>query len=410
MKTNFDIFLSIFTRLSNTIFDGNEIIGEILPTANELSELKILDNNECIDNTVSFKNKNVTLDTLTSIDEPIEIKMYSNKLRESFFFQTKEQFIKQFKYSECEYPFYIYEINYRSDDSAVNEFVTNYKTVISLIGLLKTNANYIKNEYDDLELVFLRNKLCVLPVEYDSVDIRNIQSIENFRRELESGIDKETKKEIFISELLNELFKVNESQRFRYLLHNYSSIYQTYIVSFSFYIEKFSFQEVKKQIEKDRIEFTKRIQTTLNEIQTKLIAIPAAILFIGTQLKEHDNGLHNTFLFVGTLVFSILFEILLRNQFGTIKVVNKDIKASKEYYKGLKYSTNQLMIIYRDLDSEYCRQLIYLWIIRVIIWLIPISVFLIQIFITNNSILQERLSATLKCIFNLTFDFNSPTI
>ena len=105
MKTNFDIFLSIFNRLSKKTFDGNEIVGEILPTTDELSELKILDNNECIDNTVSYKNKNVTLDTLTSIDDPIEIKMYSNKLRESFFFQTKEQFIKQFKYSECEYPF-----------------------------------------------------------------------------------------------------------------------------------------------------------------------------------------------------------------------------------------------------------------------------------------------------------------
>ena len=410
MKTNFDIFLSIFNRLSKKTFDGNEIVGEILPTTDELSELKILDNNECIDNTVSYKNKNVTLDTLTSIDDPIEIKMYSNKLRESFFFQTKEQFIKQFKYSECEYPFYIYEINYRSDESDVNEFIDNYRTVILLIGLLKANSNYIKNEYDDLELVFLRNKLCVLPVEYESVDIQNIESIENFRKELESGIDKETKKEIFISELLNELFKVSENQRFRYLLQNYSSIYQTYMVSFSFYIEKFSFQKVKNKIEKDRIEFIRRIHTTLNEIQTKLIAIPAAILFIGTQLKEHDNGLHNTFLFVGALVFSILFEILLRNQFRIIEIVNRDIKASKEYYEGLNYSNNQLVIIYRELKSEYCRQLIYLWIIRVIIWIIPISIFFIQIFITNDYILPERLSLTLKYIFNLTFNFNSPTI
>ena len=48
----------------------------------------------------------------------------------------------------------------------------------------------------------------------------------------------------------------------------------------SYILKKFSYHDLKNEVDEDILDYTKKIYSTVNDIQTKLIAVPAAYLLI----------------------------------------------------------------------------------------------------------------------------------
>jgi hypothetical protein len=95
-------------------------------------------------------------------------------------------------------------------------------------------------------------------------------------------------------------------------------------------------------------------------------------------------------LVLSAFVFSVLLEVLLRNQFSALDFVKDDIDRFKNSVddKKIKILGDDFTIVFTKINTLHSKQKCYLNIIRLLVWLTP--VFAISLFIlslTNNTIL-----------------------
>ncbi|MES1249554.1 MAG: hypothetical protein ABUL46_02675, partial [Chitinophaga rupis] len=83
----------------------------------------------------------------------------------------------------------------------------------------------------------------------------------------------------------------------------------------------------------------------------------------------------NVLLAIGAVLFAILLEILLTNQFGVLKYIESEVKQVQQKLtnKDTSLDLTEFVASFGNLDKLSTRQRVYLWIFRGIVWSIPIS-------------------------------------
>jgi hypothetical protein len=107
-----------------------------------------------------------------------------------------------------------------------------------------------------------------------------------------------------------------------------------------------------------------------------MIAAPAAFLLVLAQFDiTNPWSFKNIIITVGALLFSILLEVLLRNQFGVLHYVEREILQFKSELSNATTSIDLSEFIrsFAHLQSIANKQRIYLWIFRIIVWLVPLT-------------------------------------
>ncbi len=202
---------------------------------------------------------------------------------------------------------------------------------------------------------------------------------------INDSADKEERKIIFINELIASLMKIPElKNRFKHLLKNFDDLFLNYKKSHSLYLEKYSYTKFKSELDKEIIEYSKKIQSVINDAQGKLVAIPVAFLLIIGQFDLTGEKLYfNLALILSAFVFSILLEVLLRNQFSALEFIKDDVSRFEGSIDEKKISVlgDDLSKAFLKLQGLYDKQKCYLNIIRFLVWLSP--VFAIGLFILH---------------------------
>ncbi len=378
-------FIHIRTKIDADIISikPNEIIGRFLLENEDIDILKNLSSNGCIENLVLVDGKHITIENL-KVGQTVEVKLYPYQLKDEAYYEDINELIKS---SSQKYPtkhFYVFQSKFDSKSSSKpNEIVAYYHTT-ELISFLTSLSNYQKEG----ELVFFQAKHLILDLKYNFEDIGDLKSVPKLIDHISNSVDKEERQIIFLNELISTLNKVPEkSNRFTYLLKNFDDIFTNYKHSHTLYLEKYSIEKIKSKFNAEVLEYSKKIQSVINEAQSKLIAIPAAFLLIITQFDISNKNLQlNITLFLGSLVFSVLLELLIRNQFISLSFIKEDIERFKNSFSNeLKNSTLSFKKSFENLDKAYKKQNLYLKIIRFLIWLIPLFVFILFIITIRES-------------------------
>jgi|SRR5690554_6814188 len=378
-------FIHIRTKIDNDIISikPNEITGRFLLGNEDINILKNLSSDGCIENLVLVDGKHITIENL-KVGQTVEVKLYPYQLKDGAYYEDINELIKS---SSQKYPtkhFYVFQSKFDSESSSKpNEIVAYYLTT-ELISFLTSLSNYQK----DGELVFFQAKHLILDLKYNFEDIGDLKSVPKLIDHISNSVDKEERQIIFLNELISSLNKVPEkSNRFTYLLRNFDDIFTNYKHSHTLYLEKYSIEKIKSKFNAEVLEYSKKIQSVINDAQSKLIAIPAAFLLIITQFDISNKNLQlNITLFLGSLVFSVLLELLIRNQFISLSFIKEDIERFKNSFnKELKNSTLSFKKSFEKLDKAYKKQNLYLKIIRCLIWLIPLFVFILFIITIRES-------------------------
>ncbi|HQW16300.1 MAG TPA: hypothetical protein PK682_16380 [Niabella sp.] len=310
-----DDFIHIRQRLEEVTISANEIVGTFVPNADEVELLKKLAEGNCLDGFVQVEQRNKSVVQVTE-GERVTVRLYSNRLGDEKYFETFDDLLK---FSSQSYPtnrYYIQNLAFDSRSQDVPQKIQNFKETAKLIGFLKSISDYQKGN----ELVFFQSKQLVLITAYSITDLRALSGIDDLITHIQDSADKEERRIIFTNELIASLLKVAEvGNRFSFLLKNFSDITASYHKSHSLYLEKYSYQKFKSEIDKEIIEHSKKIQAVVNDAQTKLVAIPAAFLLIVGQFDLTGEKLYfNLALVLSAFVFSVLLEVLLRNQFSAL--------------------------------------------------------------------------------------------
>lgn len=380
-------FIHIRQQLQEVTISANEIVGSFVPSANEITQLKRLEQSNCVENFVLVDSKNKSIEQIV-LGEKIKIRLYSNQLSTEKYYETLDDLIK---FSSQTYPpcrFYVNNLRFDSSSTIIPNEIENYRAITKLISFIRSISDYQKGN----EIVFFQAKHLILTTDYTVNDLQEIEEIESLISHIQDSADKEERLIIFTNELIATLSKILElKDRFRSLIKNFSDLTLNYHKSHSLYLEKYSFQKFKSEIDKEIIEYSKKIQAVINDAQSKLVAIPAAFLLIIGQFDLTGEKIYfNLALILSAFVFSILLEVLLRNQFSALDFVKDDIDRFKDSVDGKKVAIlgDDFTEIFTKINRLHRKQKSYLNIIRCLVWLTPIfAIGLLILSLTNNTII-----------------------
>lgn len=376
--------IEILNKNKSSIKIENDIIS-CTYLIDDLEFLKFLEDKRLIANSIIENYK---------INEKIDLEFLISKLMSQNFYLSKDSFLEWNCY---EYPvedIYIYEINdFLNNNIFFNE---RYSTAVKLIGILQQNSKFSYNEDEILNFLFVReDKSLLLHMKYSSENLNLIENssldkMKDFIQVLNEDIATD-RKNIYINELIEFLLLIEEKDRFSYLLNNFEEYIHRASSAYNYYLRNFSYNKLKIELDTKALEFYQKIQSVINDSQTKLIAIPTSIALASATLDYGKiNSVKNYLILTGMVIFSGFIQIFINNQKSALEFIERNIETYKQSFSENKQT---LEISFKKVDSEKDKQKHRLLTIQILLWLCPIII-VILLFVVNIKIF-------LDCIFKL---------
>lgn len=346
-----------------------------------LDESSIISLEDCIEQLYDDKGNIIGLSDIKK-KQNIRIQFSRYRLNQIGYYETSDVFVLKNKIASPA-SYYIQDIGFQNSD---HTFIKKYHALINFIQSINDLSKY-KEEAPDITtyVIIYEQKALILPIIYNSEDVINmdftIQKM-NYATELFKKNNSEEKL-LFINELMDFLSNVAEKDRFIYLLQNFDEYYSKSIDSFQYYIRNFSYNKLKSELDNAILDYSKKIQSVINDAQSKLIAIPAAFVLAAANI-EFDNilSIKNIAILISLYIFAVLIGIFLNNQSSVLNMIGVNIKSYKGTFKDNGNVVKDAFIL---VDEELKKQQNRLFITQLINWGIPISLTLLclVIFISN---------------------------
>ena len=306
------------------------------------------------------------------INSSVSLELSISELSKIGFYDSCEYFILKNRYERPDTPYYIYELKTFDTDSHI--FIKQYTSIQNLISSIKRVA---KHTFLDIEIenaIISNEKLSVI-ISFDyssdallSIDTDRLSKIDLIIKTLDG--DNLEKRNLFTNEIID-------------LYNNCESAY-------SFYISNYSSNKLKFEIDSKAIEFTQKIQSVINEAQSRLIAIPSAFVLAALAMDfEKSQSPKNYVTIISLFVFALLIQLFINNQYTILKFINENIDEFKQLFsngKNNKLLLERFLIVEKAQKKQKCRFII----INVILWFIPIVLLILFIILNSNNSCQQQ--------------------
>lgn len=387
-----DNFLEIVSACEIKIENGTLFCNDWKVTNKEIIHY-LLDNN-CFE-------QNIYIDDF-SVGDVISLELSISELCKIGFYDACENFLLKNKYEFSQDSFYILENKIYSKDIN-NIFICKIKKIHYFINSIKDIAKYTFVDFDVLNTVLSNEKQSiVITFQYSYTDIQDLndeqfQKIDDIANTING--DNLEKHNLYVNELIDFLQNKQSNNNFKILLKNILELHENCYNAYQFYISNFSSNKLKFEINTKIVDYTTKIQNIINDVQTRLIAIPSAFVLSGLALDfNHWHlmlSLKNIITIVSLFIFCILIQLFLSNQKTILRIIDDDIKDFKTSLK----AQDSMMEKFNYVDETLKEQKKRLLIITIILWLIPsLFVFLMIISVSPLSLLRNFISFIMKVI------------
>jgi len=339
---------------------------------------------EYLESINAFEN----IPTKKQVGDKINLELSLAHLNTIGYFEDCETFIIKNRYSLQLDLYYIDEIKCYSSES--NDFFTKYNLIINLINSIKKVA---KHTYTDLNIdnsiIFREDKSIFLHFLFDASDIELIKTSES--DSINSIIrvfneDNTEKQLLFINELIDFLNPKDENSRFKFLLSQFGTLYDKCNNAYQFYLRDYSYNKLKIELDSKALDYTQRIQSVINDSQTKLIAIPTAFVLVFVAFDFNDLfAVKNIASILSLFIFAILIQLFLNNQKSTLSFIWENILSYKETFSSNSIETisSKFTLVEKELKKQKNR----LRMVEFLLWSIPIVLTSLWLFLINYSVL-----------------------
>ena len=367
---------AISEQLSNRGYDNGVLTGDLKLDQFAIDRLVALNKDGVVEDTFTVAGQTQTISQL-KMGDYLQITLYTKRLKSDLFYDTVDEFVRANLGKLPAKSFYIAENAYASDSGSTVPAMIQFKDVARFIAILTKLADFVQSGTGkNTVLIFFQKKKLNIPLIMGGEQLRSLSFLDDLETQFEKAHDNTERKTIFKTELVASLSEIPENEVFAKLLADADEIYQRYLQSHLLYLEKFSYQDLKAEIDKDQLDYTKKIYGTVNDIQAKLIAVPAAFLLIFAQFDFTGvQFFKNILILVGAVLFSILIDLLLRNQFGVLKYVRTEIEHLKTTLKNkdTQVDLSEFITSFANLEPVMNQQRSYLWFFRIVTWLVPVA-------------------------------------
>ena len=274
--------------------------------------------------------------------------------------------------------FTVRDLNYTHGRSAsVPGVVTQYLDAVRLWQLFDRVADHGTGQGHSLYFIKTFESKIELRCEYSAIDLCQLDGLDEFAKNyFESDHHRDQKRTIIRNALL-ELFKGQLVVRFSEVLPGFKDFSERVRSAYVLYTTDFSFEKLRSEIDKQNLEDMLRLNKTFSEIQNQLLAIPAAMLLVGANVKA-DNLAVNIATAVGVSIFIWIMWKLIRNQRNSVTAIGNEIELRQNKIKEQPADISEkLLLRFSELNDRVKHQHTVLNGIRrsvVLVWIITILI------------------------------------
>lgn len=257
--------------------------------------------------------------------------------------------------------FYIADLDYYhpKDLDKCPDIIRRYIVAVNLFDVIERKfSDDVRTIGSEKTLVFLGQRKLEITAEFEEEDLKNLEEQSAFIEDFAlSTVHVQQKKTIFSSALFH-LFEGKNKVKFSELLAIFGKLIEDVNAGYQLYVSEFSFQKVRAEVEREKLEFTTKLNKVFSDIQNQLLAIPAALILVGGQIKQADSLTpSNLLIWLGALVFSILMRLLIGNQRNTLAAIKGEIDHQWDLIEGEHKSVaGKFKDSYEGLEKRYVQQ------------------------------------------------------
>lgn len=257
--------------------------------------------------------------------------------------------------------FFLAEENYEHGKSHAPVLVEHYLDIVRFIKILESISDYIDERNGNLKLVFFKSEKLEININYLPNKLPKLSNLAIFEESFRETIYVSQKKLMALNALFSVIGQEDKENRFSYLLNHFETFYIKYQENYKLFLSEFTFDKIKEEIDNRILDTLTRINKIISDIQDKLLAIPAALLFSASQMKKvitPGDFLVNLIIVIAVLIFADFMFRFIKNQKDTLVAVNSEYnlrrKSYEEKYKDIYES---IKTDFDKLDERYRNQL-----------------------------------------------------
>ncbi|MEK6669979.1 MAG: hypothetical protein AABZ19_14245 [Pseudomonadota bacterium] len=222
--------------------------------------------------------------------------------------------------------FTVRDLGYTHGHTApVPDGVKQYLGAVRLWQLFDRSADHGTGQGHSLFFIKTFDSKVELRCEYSADDLRRLDGLEEFAQNyFESDHHRDQKRTIIRNALL-EMFKGQLVVRLSDVLARFEDFVERVRSAYTLYTTDFSFEKLRSELDKQNLEDMLRLNKTFSDIQNQLLAIPAAMLLVGANVKANNNAA-NIATIVGVSIFVWIMLKLIRNQNSSIGAINEEVR------------------------------------------------------------------------------------
>lgn len=213
---------------------------------------------------------------------------------------------------------------------ATDQRTLAYLAVLKLVALVQAAADHHYDDFGVLKLVFLQKEKLEVAIKFSADDLDGVKPVvvDELERDITQPIHQDARRTILRSVLTEELRSVVAADRFAELVRRLSDFHRRFQENYEIYVAEFSFEKILADVQKNKLEYTAKLNKNFSDIQNQLLAIPVAVVLVGGQMKaEQGLSITNAVILAGAFIFAILMDFLIRNQRHTLAAIEEEVEA-----------------------------------------------------------------------------------
>lgn len=207
--------------------------------------------------------------------------------------------------------------------------IRNYIDAVKLWNLLQNSSDHISNQGISLYFIKTHDAKLEIRCEYVAADLCELKDLSEFAQNYLSSDHHKDQKRTIIRNAILETFKGKLIIDYSEFLPKFEEFSQRVRSAYILYTTDFSFEKLRSEVDKQNLDDMIRLNKTLSEIQNQLLAIPAAMLLVGSSVKPDVLG-SNIAVLIGVVIFSWIMVKLVQNQMNSVEAILAEVDFRKQ--------------------------------------------------------------------------------
>lgn len=233
--------------------------------------------------------------------------------------------------------YYLVGVDYCSweDQTKAPDYIKHYHDAVSFAELVKAAA-FVAHPRGEVDVaVFLAlGEPITIGLTYRAADLRPLDRLDNLKLDMTNQNYANTRKDLFQKAVAQIVGSADPSHAFGHLLEHFAAFYRNFRGNLRLFEQAFDFETQKERLEADKRDLMQQYHSVITDAQSKLLAIPASLLLVGSQMKpatSPDSPWYtgNLVVLLASIAVTVLMWLLTNFQHKQIATVKAEVQARR---------------------------------------------------------------------------------